>query len=92
MAYFAKINQQKVSNEPSKKEARMTENIRRSKCKRSGCDGVIDFNQSIELPNNKEGHHPCNKCGLLHWENGEEIVNFSRQLIFSINGKATLRE
>jgi len=59
------------------KEESTQEKIEESKCTEKGCKGLIDRSITVDLKTSCYGtspSHPCNECGLLHWEyfNGKD--------------------
>lgn len=58
-------------------------------CTEENCDGVLQEDSGIELPNGCRSFDwafPCSKCGRLHWRNGDSLFDRRNNKIFLRSG------
>ena len=65
------------------------------RCKENGCNGTIDPNQGgwdiMVGCRNTARAIVCNKCGRLHWPDGEAVFNRSGRPSFIVDGRLGIR-
>ncbi len=64
-------------------------------CKEEECGGTIDQSVSVALQTGcaaTAAAFPCNRCGRLHWGNGNLVFNRQGEAAFLVDGVVELKE